>query len=174
VEEPYTKEESKSLKVGIVVACVILALFVIDAMTKDKVEHNDNASYYALQARFGRTDGVMPGNAVRLAGIDVGRVVDAKLDDNFNAVMTMDIKEGIRVPADSSAAIVSKGITGGKYIEIEPGGDEEYLQPGDEFQYTQDAMVIEELVDRIIGIGKANRSQKQLEQMKSATKVLED
>ena len=46
---------------------------------------------------------------------------------------------------------------GNKYIEIEPGGDEEFLQPNDEFEYTQDAMVIEELVDRIINIGKANR-----------------
>ena len=46
---------------------------------------------------------------------------------------------------------------GSKYIEIEPGGSEDMLSPGDEFAYTQDAMVIEELLDRIVGIGKANR-----------------
>ena len=31
------------------------------------------------------------------------------------------------------------------------------LPPGGEFSYTQDAMVLEELLDRIVGIGKANR-----------------
>ena len=46
---------------------------------------------------------------------------------------------------------------GNKYIEIEPGGSPDYLAPGGEFAYTQDAMVLEELIDRIIGIGKANR-----------------
>ena len=32
------------------------------------------------------------------------------------------------------------------------------IAPGGEFSYTQDAMVIEELLDRIVGIGKANRN----------------
>ena len=63
----------------------------------------------------------------------------------------MELKDGIRIPDDSSASIVSSGIMGAKYIEIEPGGSEDYLQPGGEFSYTQDAMVIEELVDRIAG-----------------------
>jgi len=53
---------------------------------------------------------------------------------------------------------LSNGILGGKYIEIEPGGSEDYITPGGEFTYTQDAMVLEELLDRIIGIGKANRN----------------
>jgi phospholipid/cholesterol/gamma-HCH transport system substrate-binding protein len=46
---------------------------------------------------------------------------------------------------------------GTKYIEIEPGGSEDFITEGGEFSYTQDAMVLEELVDRIISVGKANR-----------------
>jgi len=157
VEETYTKEEAKSLKVGGLIAILIIALIGINYMTKAKVEHNDDGIYYPLKARFGRTDGLMLGGNVRLAGMDIGRVVDAKLDKYFNAIMTLEIKDSIKIPVDSSAAIVSSGIMGNKYIEIEPGGDEEYMKPNDEFEYTQDAMVIEELVDRIISIGKANR-----------------
>ena len=158
MEETYSKEESRALKIGIAVAIAIVAVCLFNYFTKEKFEHSDEGIYYPLQARFGRTDGLMLGDNVRLAGITVGRVVDAKLDDHFNAVLTLEIKEGIEIPTDSSAAIVSSGIMGGKYIEIEPGGDEEYLQPHDEFSYTQDAMVLEELVDRVISIGKANRS----------------
>ena len=72
----------------------------------------------------------------------------------------MKIKENYQVPRDSSASIVSSGIMGDKYIEIEPGGSEEMLAEGGEFAYTQDAMVIEELIERIIGIGKAKRQDK--------------
>lgn len=157
VEETYTKEEAKALKVGIGVAVFIALIIAFNYTTKAKVEHNDDAVYYPVKARFGRTDGLMLGDNVRLAGMDIGRVVDAKLDEHFNAVMTMEIKDSVKIPTDSSAAIVSSGIMGNKYIEIEPGGDEEFLKPNDEFEYTQDAMVIEELVDRIISIGKTNR-----------------
>lgn len=173
MEETYTKEETKSLKVGLIVALIIAALFAFNYFTRADVEYSDNGKYYRLQARFGRTDGLMLGANVRLAGIDVGRVVNASLDDNFNAVLTFDIKEGYKVPTDSSAAIVSSGILGNKYIEIEPGGDEEFLQPNEEFSYTQDAMVIEELVDRIISIGKAKRSKNNIAVTETATQELD-
>ena len=174
MKETYTKEETKSLKVGLIVAIIIGAILAFNYVTKEKVEHNDDDNYYPLLARFGRTDGLMLGGKVRLAGIDIGRVVDAKLDDNFNALLTLDIKEGYKIPTDSSAAIVSSAIMGGKYIEIEPGGDEEYLKPNDEFSYTQDAMVVEELVDRIISIGKANRSKSNIAAMEKATQQFEN
>ena len=174
VEETYTKEETKALKVGMAVAIIMALLFVVNYLTKDKVEHFDDGIYYPLKARFGRTDGLMLGDPVRLSGITIGRVVDAHLDDHFNAVLTLEVKEGNNIPTDSSAAIVSSGIMGGKYIEIEPGGEEDYLQANDEFSYTQDAMVLEELVDRIISIGKSNRSKAQLEHIEQASQQLAD
>ena len=158
MQEKYTKEEAKSLSVGLYVALALIAGTIFFTSQRKEIEHAESGDYYALNARFGRTDGLQIGDKVRLAGITVGRVVGAKLDEHFNAIMTMELKDGIRIPDDSSASIVSSGIMGAKYIEIEPGGSEDYLQPGGEFSYTQDAMVIEELVDRIIRIGKANRS----------------
>ena len=174
MKETYTKEETKSLKVGLAVAVLLSAIFTFNYLTKEKIEHTDSDNYYPLLARFGRTDGLMLGGKVRLAGIDVGRVVDARLDDNFNAILTLDIKEGYHIPTDSSAAIVSSSVMGNKYIEIEPGGDEEYLQPNGEFSYTQDAMVVEELVDRIISIGKANRSKSNVATMDKVIQELEN
>ena len=143
MQEKYTKEEAKSLSVGLYVALALIAGTIFFTSQRKEIEHAESGDYYALNARFGRTDGLQIGDKVRLAGVTVGRVVGAKLDDHFNAIMTMELKDGIRIPDDSSASIVSSGIMGAKYIE---------------FSYTQDAMVIEELVDRIISIGKANRS----------------
>ena len=160
VLELYTKEESKNLKMGLSVLGIILLAFFIILFSRDDISHKDGGKYYQIYARFNRTDGLMIGDAVRVAGMDIGRVVGAKLDDNFKAIMTLEVKEAVKLPDDSSAAIVSSGVMGNKYIEIEPGGSEDMIAPGGEFSYTQDAMVLEELIERIIGIGKAKRQSK--------------
>ncbi len=173
MQEVYTKEETQSFKVGAYVALIILAVIAYKALTADTVEHVDSGTYYPLQARFGRTDGLLVGNKVRMAGVTVGKVVDAQLDEHFNAIMTIEIKEGINIPDDSSASIVSSGLMGAKYIEIEPGGSEDYLSSGSEFSYTQDAMVIEELLDRIVSMGKAKRSPKEQAEIENMEKELD-
>ncbi len=158
VKEFYNREEAKYLKIGFSVALGILAIVACWRLAGNRVSHKEAGSYYAVQARFNRTDGLLVGDMVRLAGMNVGRVVDAKLDDDFKAVLTLEVKDSVRLPDDSSASIVSSGLMGAKYIEIEPGGSEDMIEPGGEFAYTQDAMVIEELLDRIVNIGKANRN----------------
>ncbi len=157
--EIYNKDELKNLKMGLNAILAIILIFGLIIASRNDIGHKEGGKYYELYARFNRTDGLLVGDIVRLAGMDIGRVVDAKLDNNFKAILKMEIKESILIPDDSSASIVSSGIMGAKYIEIEPGGSEDYLSAGNEFSYTQDAMVIEELIERIIGIGKANRQQ---------------
>lgn len=157
ITETYSKEETRYLKIGFGVAMGILFLIAFWILADKQISHQEDGTYYPLQARFNRTDGLLVGDLVRLAGMNIGKVVDAKLDENYKAILTLEIKDDIRLPDDSSASIVSSGLMGAKYIEIEPGGSEEILSAGDEFSYTQDAMVVEELVDRIISIGKANR-----------------
>ncbi|MBE6445259.1 MAG: outer membrane lipid asymmetry maintenance protein MlaD [Alphaproteobacteria bacterium] len=158
IKEIYSKEEANHLKIGFAVALSILAIIFLWLMANNKISHQEKGNYYPILARFNRTDGLLVGDLVRLAGMNVGKVVDAKLDSNFKAVLTLEIKDGINIPDDSSASIVSSGLMGAKYIEIEPGGSEDMIPQGGEFSYTQDAMVVEELLDRIVGIGKAKRS----------------
>ena len=155
--EIYTKEETRYLRIAFMVSLVVILIVGMWIFNKRNVNHAEEGSYYSLIARFNRTDGLVVGDLVRLAGMDVGKVVAAKLDDNYKAVLTLEIKDSVKVPDDSSASIVSSGLMGAKYIEIEPGGSEDMMESGAEFSYTQDAMVIEELLDRIVSIGKANR-----------------
>ncbi len=155
--ELYSKEETRNLKIGLSVLLLTFIAFFAVLFSRDEISHQGGGRYYQLYARFNRTDGLLVGDLVRLAGMDIGRVVNARLDQNFKAILTLEVNEKIQLPDDSSAAIVSSGIMGKKYIEIEPGGSEDMLAPGSEFSYTQDAMVLEELIERIIGIGKAKR-----------------
>ncbi len=154
--ENFTKEELKNFIIGLIVIFFCILSAVIYKLRSNAWKGQDNSDY-ELYATFNRTDGLVIGDQVRLAGIDIGRVVDSRLDNNFRAVLTLNIDSGIEIPDDSSVSIVSSGITGNKYVEIDPGGSEDMLQPNDEFTYTQDAMILEELIDRVISIGKANR-----------------
>ena len=131
------------------------------------VEHSEAGSYYPVYARFGRTDGLQIGNAVRLAGITVGRVTDAKLDSHYNAILTLEMKEGIKIPDDSSASIVSDGIPGTKYIEIEPGGSEDFLPPKGEFNYTRTPWCWKNWIERIIVWAKPKPIQQRRNRMKN-------
>lgn len=154
--ENFTKEELKNFFIGLAVIAVCLLLSVVYKVQKNAWEGQDDSDY-TLYATFNRTDGLVIGDKVRMAGIDVGRVIDSKLDDNFRATLSFNIDSDVEIPDDSSVSIVSSGIMGNKYVEVDPGGSEDFMAPDDEFVYTQDAMVLEELIERVISIGKANR-----------------
>lgn len=159
MEDKYTKEEEKSLKTGLMALFVILIGVVVTVSHNASIKQKNMGDTYKIYADFGRTDGLEIGSPVRLAGINVGRVVASELNEHYNSKLTFEIDSDYKIPEDSSASIVSSGLLGGKYVEIEIGGEEEYLKDGSTMSYTQDAMVLEELLDRIIAMGRSSRAQ---------------
>lgn len=135
------------------VAVVFLGLIYV----KDDGPKTSAATGYLLGARFNRADGIGLGSDVRLSGVSVGKVVAQHLAPDFRAVTTLRIAPNVKLPTDTAAAIHTDGLLGAKYIELKPGGDDAELKPGQEIAYTQDAMVLEELVDMIIQQAKAKR-----------------
>ncbi|MGE5548021.1 MAG: outer membrane lipid asymmetry maintenance protein MlaD [Solirubrobacterales bacterium] len=144
----------------IIGAVVVLVATILLGLVYDK--DNGKAAKaaqggYELMARFNRADGIAIGSDVRLSGVSVGKVVGQTLDPSFRAVLTFRIAPNIALTADSAAAIKTDGLLGAKYVELQPGADDGILKPGQEITYTQDAMVIEELLDKIIQQGKSKR-----------------
>lgn len=122
---------------------------------------NKKSDAYVLSARFNQTEGLVVGNEVRLAGIKIGNVLSQKLDDYYGVVVTFSVPNDVRLSVDSGASIQSTGIIGSKYIELEPGGDEEFLKPGDMMDFTQDSPDLMGLLDKVISMTKANRKSTQ-------------
>src|SRR5919106_18581 len=82
----------------------------------------DRQGGYELVARFDRVDGLEPGSDVRVSGIKVGSVLDQTLDsESYRAEVRFTVRDGVELPADSSASVVSNGLLGGKYLRIVPG-----------------------------------------------------
>ncbi len=147
--------ETVHILVGAAVFLVAPLLLVIffsgDART-------GSAQGYELTARYNRVDGVTIGTDVLLAGAPVGKVTGQEFDaETLQAVLTMTLRDDIRVPTDTAALIVSDGLLGGKFINLDPGGAEEMLEPGDSFNYVQDAIIVEALLEKVVLWAEARR-----------------
>lgn len=96
---------------------------------------------YPLVASFPNVDGVETGTEVRLAGVRVGRVAQVTLNpQTYYAEAELRVPDTIVLPTDSAALIQSDGLLGGAYIELQPGGADEMLAPGDEIEDVQGAV----------------------------------
>jgi phospholipid/cholesterol/gamma-HCH transport system substrate-binding protein len=109
------------------------------------------SSGYPLQAKFDHIDGLGVGADVRVAGVKVGSVTEELIDpQSFLAVVTLTVRNDIKLPKDSAAIITSESLLGGKYLSLQPGGDETILQPGQTITITQSSVSIEELLGKFI------------------------
>jgi phospholipid/cholesterol/gamma-HCH transport system substrate-binding protein len=98
----------------------------------------NNEEKYNVSAVFNRIDGIKLGSDIRMSGIKIGTVSSQELDNiTFQARVLMAIDSDILIPDDSSAKITTDGLLGGNYISIEPGGNDIYLESGDEILFTQ-------------------------------------
>lgn len=145
-------------------AVTFLALVLAVFVSYSKSDSSVNDDFYEVSAVFGRVDGLGDDADVRMGGVKIGHVIKADLNKNYRAVIIMLIDKSIILPIDTSAAIHTDGLFGGKFIELEPGGDEESLKNGSAIDMTQSSVVVEELLELIISEGKAKRATKAKDQ----------
>jgi phospholipid/cholesterol/gamma-HCH transport system substrate-binding protein len=108
------------------------------------------AEGYNVVAKFDNIGGLKVGAPVAMAGVDIGRVAAITLDTGeYKAAVTMNInKTYSHIPDDSDAAIQTSGLLGANYISINAGGSETFLKAGSQMQFTQSAMVLENLINK--------------------------
>ena len=151
-----TGEELRALLVG---AVSILVFFGVLALSYFGTRMQGAAAdSHRIYAAFNRVDGLGVGDEVQLAGVPIGRVVAMTLQPNFRARLTLLVDDSVPLPADTSAAIHTDGLFGRKFVVLEPGGDEQLLGDGDAITFTQDSLIVGELLDLIIAEGRAQRA----------------
>jgi phospholipid/cholesterol/gamma-HCH transport system substrate-binding protein len=150
------REEIRELGFGAVVLILFAAALAISYAGTSRGSMQ-NAGY-PLTAIFNRVDGIGPGTDVLVSGISVGEVAQIELLPDYRVAVTLEIERGVTLPEDSSVAIHTDGLFGSKFVSIEPGGSETMLEAGGAILYTQDAVVVSELLDLIISQGQAVRA----------------
>ncbi|MCH7931212.1 MAG: outer membrane lipid asymmetry maintenance protein MlaD [Proteobacteria bacterium] len=135
---------------------VVAVVFIAYAYNRSNVATVEG---YEVFARFSSVEGLKVGDDVRISGIKVGSIIDQSLDPGFfQAVVRMSIEPSVELPEDTTAAVTSEGLLGGKFLALDPGGADELIPPGGEIKITQSSINIEGLIGKFIygaGGGKA-------------------
>lgn len=109
------------------------------------------AESYGVVARFDNIGGLKVGAPVRISGVRVGQVTSIAYDPSvYKAAVGMSIERKFdKIPDDSDAAIQTEGLLGANYVALNPGGSDTYLHAGTELQFTQSAIVLENLINKL-------------------------
>ena len=144
-----TSDRKTEAAVGVFVVAGVAALVML-AVRVGNLTLQTDAGSYRVTARFEDIGGLKVRAPVSMSGIRIGQVIALDFDpESYEAVATLEIEGRFdRVPADSSASIFTSGLLGEQYVAISPGGEEEFLEAGDEIGFTQSAMVLERLIGR--------------------------
>lgn len=139
------------LGTGLFVLLGFAALFfLITQITSREFGFGDGG--YRLTASFEQVGGLKPGAPVSMSGVTIGRVETIAYDFNeYRARVTMRVDgEYDRIPDDSDAGILTAGLLGGQYVGIGPGSSETFLTDGNQIQFTQSAIVLENLISKFL------------------------
>ena len=106
---------------------------------------------YTVTAKFQRIDGLHVGSDVKVSGVKVGSVLSLEIDPkSYQAKAILFINDSMKLPTDSSAAIVSEGLLGGKYIALDPGTESELLGDKDVITQTESSVNLETLLNKFL------------------------
>lgn len=103
-----------------------------------------------LSATFDDIGGLSVRAPVRVAGVKVGQVSGIGLDEDLRAKVSLEVDSDVGFSIDSSAAIRTAGLLGDQFIAVELGAEDDVMQDGEEFTFTESALSIDKLVGRLV------------------------
>jgi phospholipid/cholesterol/gamma-HCH transport system substrate-binding protein len=144
---------------------VLLGFAALAFMTTQTTNHGihlaGGGSFYTVTAKFDNIGDLKVGAPVSMAGVDLGRVARIDLDPKeYKAVVQLKLNSKFnQIPSDSDASIYTQGLLGGKFVGLTAGGADTYLKNHDQIDFTQSALVLENLIGQFLAnMGKGSNS----------------
>lgn len=150
-----------------ILGAAVIAIGAIFLVFSYKVANvGAGAGGYEIVANFSGIGGLNKGDEVQISGVKIGTVSRLELDsDTYLAKVYLLVDAAVKLPTDTAALISSESLLGGRYVSLEPGADEEMIQPGGAIQYTQAPQNLEQLLGQFIfsmnGAGEEKRKAQQ-------------
>ena len=115
---------------------------------------------FIVYATFDEIGGLKPRAPVVVSGVKVGQVKAITLDKSYRARVELDLSPGVELPIDTSASIVTAGVLGDRYIQLQLGGDAQLLKSGEDVGFTESAVILERLIGKFmhnVGVDKGEK-----------------
>lgn len=137
--------------VGAFMALGFVALFFL-AMRVSNLSTAASGEGYSLTAKFDNIGSLRVRAPVSMAGVRLGRVEAIDFDqETFQALVTLRIEDRYdQIPTDTFANIYTAGLLGEQYIGLDPGGSLDVLGNGDRIEFTQSALVLEQMIGQFL------------------------
>ena len=146
-------QQTRSVELGtglFVLLGLVAAFFLITQTTGSEALSGGDS--FSVTARFQNVGSLKPRAPVAMSGVTIGRVRDIVFDPvALEAVVTFEVDSRYdQIPDDSDASILTAGLLGSQYIGLQAGGSEFFLEEGSEIQFTQSAVVLENLISKYL------------------------
>ena len=137
--------------VGLFVASGIVGLFFLAMHVSNLSSFSDQDSY-VITARFENSVGLKFKSPVSAAGVKIGKVTSISFDPKtYESVVQLNIDAKYNtLPDDTTASIFTAGLLGEQYVNLEPGGSEEYLKSNGKIEITQSAIILEKAIGQFL------------------------
>ena len=142
---------SVELGTGLFALLGLAAVFFLTTQTTTNKTFTGGDTY-AVHARFENVGSLKERAPVSMSGVTIGRVTSVEFDPvslEANVSVMID-KKYDQIPDDSDASILTSGLLGSQYIGLSAGGSETYLEDGSEIEFTQSAVVLENLISKYL------------------------
>src|SRR5437762_1658812 len=103
---------------------------------------------YQLTAAFDDATGLLKDDNVKVAGVVVGKVSSVRIDRG-KAKVSLRVKDSVKLPSDSSAAIRWRNLIGQRYVYLYPGTASTALGSGERIPKTRSVVDVGELFNRL-------------------------
>ncbi len=113
-----TKSQKVRLSVFLITSATILILFFVVLVANKLLKRMD--TYYIIYEDISVT-GLEPGAAVKLQGVQVGRVSSLSVIDAASIRVEIEVERGTPIKKNTEAILTLVGITGLKFIELAGG-----------------------------------------------------
>lgn len=142
---------SVELGTGLFVLLGLAALFFLTTQTTGS-DNFSASEAFKVSARFENVGSLKNRAPVSMSGVTIGRVTSIAFDpERLEATVSFVIdSKYAKIPDDSDASILTSGLLGSQYIGLQPGGSDTYLEEGSEIQFTQSALVLENLISKYL------------------------
>ncbi len=142
------RNQTRDVAVGLFVLAGFAAIAYLSLQLGGlKIPADETISVFA---DFDEIGGLRPRAPVVISGVQVGQVDRIDLSDDYRARVFLALDAALELPVDTSASIVTSGVLGDRYVSMQLGGDDRYLEDGDEIEFVESAVILERLIGKLI------------------------